>query len=346
MSMELDRKTKWALSIKDKGVLEILDYGKIKVNTLSESIFDVFSIIYKRYGHNLLEHVKVILLSIPDVASLFQPLKQSVQELYSSIKEEITFFNKEQIDLLFIHRDGNFYTYEEIISKIDSSEDIEIVDTYWVAPSIVASKYANSTDYIYLDMGSSTTSIIPVKDKRPLVDADENRLFSYKLICFGTEDTPLISVVNRIRRDKYKEFIPYIYSPVYMNDLFNIDHLIDKLRKKEMTLDELSKEQFLSLFKLSIFIGQFPFNVNLNLLSNFIKEVKKEIDKMITKYLSKIIKTYAFKDPIFVIGGDGKNLIFKLLIQHFSKNKIKKIPYGSEFSAIALAIHYNSLNIK
>jgi len=218
--------------------------------------------------------------------------------------------------------------------KFTSSTKLEknflsVASTNWLATSTFVSKRINSG--IFLDFGSTTTDIIPIKNSKvaTLGKTDHERLLHNELLYTGFTRTPLMSLSQKIVFRNRK--IPLMAeSFANTGDIYRILNLLPKQLDIQETEDKKEKTFGASCRRLARMIGLDKENANVDewkiLATNFY-EIQ---ERLIYKSCLKAIKSFNPKTKIDIVtAGSGAKILEKIvknLISALGNKKVKHLP--------------------
>jgi len=348
LSIELDRRSKWALIRYNNKIREIVKYGDFYSKSMSEVPLMVLSKLFKDindiylFRNMILKNLNTIIVTPPEFAVLYWDEAKLLNEINESLGAIFKPLNH-NVNKLIITRLGNYIPLTEAISLIKDGKihPLEVIDAYWYPESVI-SKYftSNNVDslnkYIYVSAGSSSISLIPVRDNRPIVTSNENRLQTCKLITLGLY-TPLFALLNNAIELIYNvNNLPNVYTEVNFNDLRILYNYIKE--RKELNCKE--NEKILDACRrVGRFIGMHEKDLIKEIIVNMYKEALTRIKKYINNCITNIINKYFDSIPRVIISGDQRWFIYNLLASEVRRHAMI-INYGSEFTAIALGLYY------
>ena len=130
----------------------------------------------------------VIITITAETIGIFNTIKDGVIKI-AKICEE-TFF---EFKIYYISTDGNIHNYNQLKNR-----PMDFASANWVATSKLAAKYIE--DGLFIDMGTTTTDIIPIKNKIicPTTKTDMARLVSGELLYMGLLRTYISNIVDKL----------------------------------------------------------------------------------------------------------------------------------------------------
>lgn len=201
---------------------------------------------------------------------------------------------------------------------------VKYADANWYAPVVFISHKLNLDQFIYLDMGTSSTSIIPVKRGEPNVGEFESRLASGKLIPIGVLHTPVIYFVKEIniRGLTMKTFS---YATAKTRDVLDIIQGDVNTHRLAKAKDRVAKLLACDVHLLSE-----------DEICQIAKEIYKKLEESIENSIKRVVENN-FQDyhkVYAVVAGNASQImgrILKRLRIHY-----QCLRYGRSFTAIAL----------
>lgn len=297
--------------------------GEVRAPTLHEGFYDVNSLLQDNMEEYELKQIAVVLLASSSTAA-YGSLLEGMHEIYSMTRSFIKDFN-ENASVLFISRDGSFYDLKAVDEEANSSPRniYKYIDAYWYPSSLMASKEGSLEDFLYVDMGSSSTSIIPFKKGRPVVDLLENRLMSGKLIPMGIRHTPVIYILNELEL-LGRKFRVFPYVPTYTSDLMNI---IGNVPDEKLRLE--------AEWKMARFIAEDPLFVNRETLREVADQLYGRMKSIIERGVMDIFQGYCSQKAPLVLAGSGKAFLSNTL----GSFETRILGFGNAHVAVGL-LHY------
>ncbi len=295
LSMDIGGNIKYSVIHSCEEGSRIIISEQRKVRTLNETLWDM--------RQDLIEitrktpcHLRYVLLSLPGACSLqFSTPSQALEETVRLIIKTFEPLSKEEFDILIIGRDGQFYNVNYVYEYCNKYpyEGYFFFDSYWRGAIDLSMDCFGLNTFLYLDMGSFSFTIIPVRDGEVIVEKHENRVLSEKLLSVGMMHTPLLFLMDEMTIDDVS-FKPYAYVPLYTGDIL----------KEE--IDELL------LCKLSRFLG-YP-HLNSNTAYKVISSLQAIMANFIRRKVKKHVELhYSRSDAPLVIAGSGKHLLCEIL---------------------------------
>ncbi|WP_423793045.1 (4-{4-[2-(gamma-L-glutamylamino)ethyl]phenoxymethyl}furan-2-yl)methanamine synthase [Methanocaldococcus indicus] len=157
-----------------------------------------------------------------ELADCYKTKKEGVLDIITKIK---SVFN---CPIYILDVNGNFLTPEEAIKNY-----LNVSASNWVASAKFISEFVKES-CIFVDMGSTTTDIIPIKDKNILAEkTDLDRLMNNQLLYVGTLRTPLHFLANKI---KFRNRLTNISSE-YFSITADISLILGKISIDDYTCD-------------------------------------------------------------------------------------------------------------
>ena len=129
----------------------------------------------------------VALVMTAELADCYKTKKEGVEDILNKVEKS---FN---CPIYVFDVNGNFLTPEEAKKNY-----LNVSASNWVATAKFVSEFIKES-CILVDMGSTTTDIIPIKDKEVLAEkTDLDRLMNNQLVYVGTLRTPVSFLSNKI----------------------------------------------------------------------------------------------------------------------------------------------------
>ena len=207
---------------------------QLSVSTLHESAYDVNLLLQRKVGVEKLKYTEAVLVSSSATVA-YGSLLDGLREVDMMVKGLIKDFSRD-LSVLFISRDGKFHDIKTIDSEIQENPRAiyKYIDAYWYAPAKMAGKIFKIKDFVYVDMGSSSMSIIPMVNEIPVIDPLENRLISGKLIPIGVRYTPLIYLSNEVNL-KGRRFKAFPYIRAFTSDMLAVrDNADERIKRRAL----------------------------------------------------------------------------------------------------------------
>jgi len=306
-----------------------IDFIKKKSKTIR-----VYSPLWKNIN-NLKKSIKLIkkklgktdyhgLVMTAELSDIFKNRKigaKYIVKLTSSIlgKKKTFFYNKK-----------NFLKKEYALKKASCLKSLN-----WHA---TARHISNSfSNCILIDIGSTTTDIIPIKNKKVIAKGknDRQRLKSNELVYLGVLRSPIYAI------EKKKNLIPENFA-----DTADIYRVLKKIPKKYdllPTKDKKSKNKHASARRIARVFGEDYKKNNFKKWKDISYQIKKKHLKILKEKINKIRKKNFSKKIPIVSAGIGDFLLKKInkkkIFSFYSKTKfIKKTDSVNCEAAISTAI--------
>jgi len=232
-----------------------------------------------------------------ELVDVYETKKEGVLDIANKVKETFQPYN---IEIAFIGTD-NVLSYKEL-----ENSPLEIAAANWIATAQIAAQI--SPDCIFIDTGSTTTDIIPIKNGKECAKgrSDFERLATGELVYTGTLRTNLASFLNEIEFNGKSYFLASELFAITA-DVYNV---LDKITLEDYvcdTCDGAGKSKEESAIRISRVLC-----ADLDILSfEDIVEISKYIHKKqvdeITKGLEKVVKKENL--DLIVTTGLGKDIL-------------------------------------
>jgi uncharacterized hydantoinase/oxoprolinase family protein len=297
------KNVKFALAelLDSRASASLVTSGQVRAPTLHEGFYDVNSFLQNNMDKSELKQIVTVLVASSATAA-YSSLLEGVHEIYSMTKSFIKDFNENAL-VFFISRDGSFSELKTIDQEANLSPRniYKYIDAYWYPSSMMASEEAGFEDFVYVDMGSSSTSIIPFKKGRPVVDLLENRLVSGKLIPIGILHTPVIYILNELELFG-RRFRVFPYVPTYTSDLMNV---IGNVSDERLRLE--------AEWKMARYVAEDPLFVNKETVREVASQLYETMRSIIKSGVTNILRSYYSQKVPLVLAGSGKVFLSKTL---------------------------------
>ncbi len=177
-----------------------LDIGgaNTKITVLDNNYYKIFNIYLPFWKEKekvipILKEIKeeynpeyVGLVFTAELADCYKSKKEGVEDI---IKKVCSVFN----NIYILDVNGNFLSPSEAIKNY-----LSVSASNWVASAKFILDNINK-ECVFIDMGSTTTDIIPIKNKILACKTDFERLMENQLLYVGTLRTPLSFLANKIK---------------------------------------------------------------------------------------------------------------------------------------------------
>ncbi|MDR1466902.1 MAG: hypothetical protein LBI55_00540 [Oscillospiraceae bacterium] len=131
--------------------------------------------------------IDIIIITITaETVGIFNSIDDGVTKIASICEKAFSEFK-----ICYVSTDGAIYDYKKL-----KANTIDFASANWVATSELASNYIENG--LFIDMGSTTTDIIPIKNRAicPTATTDMTRLISGELLYLGLLRTYISNIVN------------------------------------------------------------------------------------------------------------------------------------------------------
>jgi len=175
----------------------------------------------KRYNREGVEKVGIVMTA--ELVDAYKSKREGVEDILNSVEK--AFYNKE---IYVFDVDGNFLEVDvakKKYSKVSASN--------WTATAYFVMKYI-SNNCILVDMGSTTTDIIPIIDGKILAEkTDLTRLMNNQLVYVGALRTPLSFLTDTVKFRGCETNI----SSEYFSITGDINLILGKIDREDYTCD-------------------------------------------------------------------------------------------------------------
>ncbi|WP_048057880.1 (4-{4-[2-(gamma-L-glutamylamino)ethyl]phenoxymethyl}furan-2-yl)methanamine synthase [Methanothermococcus okinawensis] len=262
---------------------------------------------------------KVAVVMTAELADAYETKKEGVNDILDSV--ENAFPNKE---IYVFDVDGNFLTTDEA-----KKEYLKVSASNWTATANFVCNSINN-NCILVDMGSTTTDIIPIKDGNIMANkTDLDRLMNNELVYVGTLRTPLSFLGNTIL---YKEKETNISSE-YFAITGDIHIILDKISSEQYTCDTpdgAPPDKKSSMVRLSRMLCGDLEQINKHDIISIANQFYGKLLNLITYNVNKVSKKYNLNN--IVITGLGEEVL-KDALKDYNYNIVSiKEKYGKDVS--------------
>lgn len=317
LSMEIGGNLKYSLVSVKNSEADLIKVDELITSNLNTTIYEL-KVKLKKATDNALSNLRYILISFPGSASLqYKSPVLALEELKEILVN--TFSEFKDVEFLIYGRDGDFYGIEEAIKSLRESKNYYFyLDNYWLGGIELAKELFKMPTFLYLDMGSYSFSLIPVINGKPMVDSDENRLLSGKLIFVGVKNTPVLLIVNEIDLGTRK-IKPCLYVPIYTRDMLEGD-------REQLQL------------KVSRLLGFFE--TEPQIASEIIQSLSQELAVFIREHVDRIIMEYfdSKENVKLVLAGRGKQYLQSILKNHYPE--IYMLPWDNTHTSLGMSLSF------
>lgn len=175
----------------------------------------------KKYNSEDIKKIGVVMTA--ELVDAYKSKREGVEDILNSLRE--AFPNKE---IYVFDVDGNFLSVE-----MAKKEYMKVSASNWTATAYFVMKNI-SNNAILVDMGSTTTDIIPIKNGKIMAyKTDLERLMNNQLVYIGTLRTPLSFLGNTV---EYKNCTTNISSE-YFSITGDINVILDKITGEQYICD-------------------------------------------------------------------------------------------------------------
>ncbi len=269
----------------------------------------------KKYHSERVEKIGVVMTA--ELSDAYLDKKEGVNDILDSVENA---FPDKKIYLFDVN--GNFITVDE-----GRKNYLNVAASNWTVSCSFVSKFIDK-NCIFVDMGSTTTDIIPIKDGKIMGEkTDLDRLMNNQLLYIGALRTPLSFLSNVIKfRGKNTNI-----SSEYFSITGDINLILDKINESDYTCDTPDgnlSDKYHSLVRLSKVLCADLNLVSENELLNVAEQFYNKILENIEKNIISISKRYNLNNVI--IAGLGENIL-KDALKNYNIYSISE-NYGKEVS--------------
>ncbi len=256
-----------------------------------------------------------------------------------SAKEEGIRYMRDAVESVF-EEDVYYFSLDGEFEK-EIKDEKKFFSPNWLASSVKLSK--NLSNFLFIDMGSTTTDIIPVMDRRCLSEkTDFKRLLNGNLIYFGAFRTDVSAMIDEIyipSADKYCRISTEKYAQ--MADVYTI---LGKIKEEDYTCETPDgKEKSLEASKkrLARIVCCDLDELEEEDIESMAEQIKERQLKILYREIENSIKRYSIDDV--VIAGAGEFVVEEALektereIDYRSISDIYEKDISSVFPAFAVA---------
>lgn len=303
----------------------LLFFSQLRAPTLHEGLYYLDSRLRKELTSKVKSLIDPVLVSSSATFG-YGSILEGIHEIESMVRSFIKDYNKEA-SILHISRDGVFSGIENIDkeSETNSRNIYKYFDAYWYAPSLMAKQLFKIDDFVYVDTGSSSTSIIPFVKGQPVVEPLENRLMSGKLVPVGIRYTPTIYLMSEMNL-MGNHFKVFPYFPTFTSDVMVL--------MKSTSDETLLQKARLGMTRL---VCEDPSFFDESIIQEISRQLYQAMKTTINEAVDNILKKYYANQPVpLVIVGSGINLLSEAL----SSLSLHRMEFDNAHGAIGLLYHY------
>ena len=258
----------------------------------------------------------VALVMTAELADCYKTKKEGVEDILN--KAEKAF----DCPIYVFDVNGNFLGLEDAKKNY-----LNVSASNWVATAKFVSEFIKES-CILVDMGSTTTDIIPIKDKEVLAEkTDLDRLMNNQLVYVGTLRTPVSFLANKIEfRGKLTNL-----SSEYFAITADISLILNKISEEDYTCDTpdgAGKDFESCLTRLARVLCADRELVRDDELIDFAKKLYNNLLNLIRENVDAVSKRFNLND--IVITGLGEEIL-KDALNGYNIKSIKEI-YGKDVS--------------
>ena len=267
----------------------------------------------KNYSNNV-DYVALVMTA--ELADCYKTKKEGVEDIINKVE------NAFNCPIYIFDVNGNFLTPEQAKKNY-----LDVSASNWNATAKFVSEFVENS-CILVDMGSTTTDIIPIKDKNILAEkTDLDRLMSNQLVYVGTLRTPVSFLTNKIEfRGKLTNL-----SSEYFAITADISLILNKITEEEYTCDTpdgAGKDYESCLTRLARVLCADRELINDDEIVDIANKLYNKLLELIKENVNNVAKKYNLKDV--VITGLGEEIL-KDALNGYNIKSIKEI-YGKDVS--------------
>ncbi|ADC69998.1 H4MPT-linked C1 transfer pathway protein [Methanocaldococcus sp. FS406-22] len=258
----------------------------------------------------------VALVMTAELADCYKTKKEGVEDIINKVEKSF------DCPIYVFDVNGNFLTSEEAKKNY-----LDVSASNWMATAKFVSEFIKDS-CILVDMGSTTTDIIPIKNKNILSEkTDLDRLMNNQLVYVGTLRTPVTFLTNKIMfRGKLTNL-----SSEYFAITADISLILNKIAEEDYTCDTpdgAGKDRDSCLTRLARVLCADREMVSDNELIDFVNRLYNKLLELIRENVDAIAKRYNLNDV--VITGLGEEIL-KDALDGYNIISIKET-YGKDVS--------------
>ncbi|VUT24260.1 MAG: Hydantoinase/oxoprolinase [Candidatus Methanolliviera sp. GoM_asphalt] len=260
-----------------------------------------------------------------------------------STKEEGIRYMRDAVDSVFEDEDIYYFSLDGKFER-EIRDEKNFFSPNWLASSVKLSE--DLSNFLFVDMGSTTTDIIPVIDRRCLSEkTDFKRLLNGNLIYFGAFRTDVSAMIDEIYvpiADKYCRISTERYAS--MADVYMI---IGKIKEEDYTCETPDgKEKSLKASKkrLARIVCCDLKELEEEDIKSMAEQVKEKQLEVLCREIENSIKRYSIDDV--VIAGAGEFVVKEALEREGVDYTPLSDIYGEEISSVFPAFAVASLAMK
>jgi probable H4MPT-linked C1 transfer pathway protein len=267
----------------------------------------------KNYNDNV-DYVALVMTA--ELADCYKTKKEGVEDILNKVEKSFG------SPIYVFDVNGNFLTSEEAKKNY-----LNVSASNWTATAKFVSEFIKDS-CILVDMGSTTTDIIPIKNGNILAEkTDLDRLMNNQLVYVGTLRTPVTFLTNKIMfRGKLTNL-----SSEYFAITADISLILNKITEEDYTCDTpdgAGKDRDSCLTRLARVLCADREMVSDDELIDFANKLYSNFLKLIRENVDTIAKRYNLNDV--VITGLGEEIL-KDALDGYNIISIKET-YGKDVS--------------
>jgi len=267
----------------------------------------------KNYNDNV-DYVALVMTA--ELADCYKTKKEGVEDIINKVEKSF------DCPIYVFDVNGNFLTSEEAKKNY-----LDVSASNWTATAKFVSEFIKDS-CILVDMGSTTTDIIPIKNGNILAEkTDLDRMMSNQLVYVGTLRTPVTFLTNKIIfRGKLTNL-----SSEYFAITADISLILNKITEEDYTCDTpdgAGKDRDSCLTRLARVLCADREMVSDDELIDFANKLYSNLLKLIRENVDAISKRFDLDDV--VITGLGEEIL-KDALDGYNIISIKET-YGKDVS--------------
>ncbi len=209
----------------------------------------------------------------------------------------------------FYHSHGGWYSASEAIEHWS-----DVASANWHATANLTSSLLESGNGFLIDLGSTTTDIIPIRDGRPAAngDTDFDRLAKHQLLYAGVSRTPVSGICQEFELDgrtvnAAREFFATVHDALIISgDAAEQSDNTDTADHRPATIQFAAQ-------RLARMVCSDAIGLGTNVIRAMAVQVKQRLLERIASSVANVLEANPDLPRHFVIGGQGEGLAIGLL---------------------------------